>query len=460
MSRFIFKKIKELRAEFQKGVANPKETAFYQKIFSVTEGHIKSHFSNFSWLFVGRFFTGLFSTIVTIYINRYLGPENVGILAYAKGLVFLLYPICGMGMDEILIKEFSIEKDKHYEIIGSGYTLKVCGVVISFLALSLVLFITSGDSYIVIIVYITASELIFQTSSIIEFYFKAQLLSKYVVSIQLVSFAIVTFCNIVLVIKKASLIFFPIVTSLYALLIGIGLVLSYMHIGYSILQWRFHRKLAQDLFKKSFFLLLSSFGINFYMKIDQVMIKLMLGNTASGNYAVAVTLSEFILIVPILLSTTLLPSLARSYEKSIEEYTQKLTWVMGTFFWGFLTISISIALFSEKIISGLFGGKYTIAHQALTILVFTGILVSMRHIYRQKFIFDGTTKIAFYGSFGGAVVNVVLNFFLIPLFGIRGAAMTTFISQIFIIILQSILFDNTIGRLYVHSICIFFKKGR
>ena len=95
-----------------------------------------------------------------------------------------------------------------------------------------------------------------------------------------------------------------------------------------------------------------------------------------------------------------------------------------------LSTLILLCVFSGPILE-LFGPKYLVANQALLILLFAQFFNSISGpgaIYLNMTKRQSTlNKILF----SGLIINVILNFYLIPDFGINGAAMATFISLIF-----------------------------
>ena len=75
------------------------------------EGFMK-YFKNTSWLFgekILRLFLGLF---ISIWVARYLGPEQFGILSYALSFVGLFTFLATLGLDSIVIRE--LVKDVGY----------------------------------------------------------------------------------------------------------------------------------------------------------------------------------------------------------------------------------------------------------------------------------------------------------------------------------------------------------
>ena len=130
---------------------------------------------------------------------------------------------------------------------------------------------------------------------------------------------------------------------------------------------------------------------------------------------------------------------------------------MFVFFWGFLSLAIGVSIFSEEIIFLIFGGKYTYAHQALSVYMFTGPAISMMFLISQKFILEHKTKHSLFGYTFGAVVNIVLNLVLVPIMGIKGAALATVIATIMPIASVAIFMDRNVGIMSLQS--IFYFKG-
>ena len=96
---------------------------------------------------------------------------------------------------------------------------------------------------------------------------------------------------------------------------------------------------------------------------------------------------------------------------------------------------ILMALFPEKILTILFGSEYTSAATALVILAFSnlteGATGKIGDILKSK----GVTKILLYNTVLNLFFNLILNIYLIPRYGITGAAIATASSTIFVNIL-------------------------
>jgi O-antigen/teichoic acid export membrane protein len=89
-------------------------------------------------------------------------------------------------------------------------------------------------------------------------------------------------------------------------------------------------------------------------------------------------------------------------------------------------------LFPKTVISILFGEKYMLASTALQLLVIAFFIHAFLGPNDTTITIFGKTKMIMYFNFIAGCINVFLNYFLIPLFGINGAALSTMISLIII----------------------------
>jgi len=63
------------------------------------------YFRNTSWLMGERILRMGVGLFVGIWVARYLGPEQFGLLSYAQSFVFLFTAIATLGLDGIVVRE-------------------------------------------------------------------------------------------------------------------------------------------------------------------------------------------------------------------------------------------------------------------------------------------------------------------------------------------------------------------
>ena len=86
---------------------------------------------NVVWAVIGKVVTLLGSLLVGIFVARYLGPEQYGLMNYVISFVMLFQVLASFGMDNIEIREESKSPEEKDKIIGSAFTLKVSFAIIT-----------------------------------------------------------------------------------------------------------------------------------------------------------------------------------------------------------------------------------------------------------------------------------------------------------------------------------------
>ena len=91
----------------------------------------------------------------------------------------------------------------------------------------------------------------------------------------------------------------------------------------------------------------------------------------------------------------------------------------------------------------LYGPIYQEAAAILKIYICAFIFVSLGVVSSKYLVAENLEIYALYRSVLGAIINITLNWYLIPVYGIKGAAFATLITQIFVAYLFLIFFRST-----------------
>jgi len=389
------------------------------------------YFTNTSWLLGERILRMGVGLFVGIWIARYLGPEQFGLLSYAQSIVFLFTAIATLGLDGIVVRELVKDESKRDILLGTAFGLKLIGAIIILPVLFLAVQFTNSDDYTNLLVFIIASATMFQSFNVIDFYYQSKVLSKYVALANAVVLALSSTIKIVLLLNEAPLLAFAAMTVFDGLVLALGLVYFYIKTsGFKLLGWVFSGAMAKRLLNDSWPLILSGLVISVYMKIDQVMIKEMLNAEAVGQYAAAVKLSEAWYFIPGVISASLFPAMVNAKNLSQEIYYARLQKLYDLMVWLAIAIALPVTFLGGAFIKLLYGEAYGMADTVLVIHVWSGVFVSLGLVFGKYLTNEGLTKVSFYRSLSGAIVNIVLNYLLIPYYGIEGAAMATLFGQL------------------------------
>ena len=388
----------------------------------------KKYFTNTSWMFAEKFIRLLIAFLVGIYVVRYLGPENFGLLSYAISFVGLFATIATLGLDSILVRELVKDPTRRDELLGSVFYLRIIGAVIAVLLTIITTFILHESYFNILLITIIVTSTIFQSLNVIEYYFQARVESKFNVYVQSSSLIISSIIKALLVLFNASLIYFAIVYVIEFVLLSLGYYLVYRINNLKISGWKFKSTTAINLIRDAWPLVLSGVVIAVYMKIDQVMIKNILNTTEVGFYAAAVKLSEASYFIPMAICTSLFPAIINAKQINETIYLNRMQKLYDLLSVISIVIAVIVTFLSELIITIIFGVKYLPSASVLTIYIWAGVPVFLGVATSQYLINENLTRLAFYRTFIGMIINVILNIFLIPIYGINGAAIATLIS--------------------------------
>jgi len=440
-------------------------TAVRSKLESLKNHHgFRRYAANTSWMMgekILRMFVGLF---VGVWVARYLGPEQFGLLSYAQSFVFLFTTIATLGLDGIVVRELVKDESRRDELLGTAFGLKLIGAMFILPSLWLAVQLTSNDAHTNLLVFIIASATIFQSFNVIDFYYQSKVQSKYVAWANSLVLGASSAIKIALILNEAPLMAFAIMVAFDALVLAAGLVFFYKASSLQKLSdWSFKINMAKKLLKGSWPLILSGLVISIYMKIDQVMIKEMMNTSAVGQYAAAVRLSVAWYFIPVVVANSLFPSILNAKQSNQKLYRDRLKRLYSLMVWMAIGVAIPLTFLNEWIIELVYGEAYRLAAKVLMVHVWAGIFVFLGVAFGRYLIAENMTKKAFYRTATGAVANVVLNFLMIPAFGILGAAVATLVAQLIANLLYD-LFDGQLRSQFIFKIrsfnpFIIFRNG-
>ena len=393
---------------------------------------------NFSWLVFDKFARASLNFLLFIFLARYLGPQEFGILNYLLALVFLFTSLSSLGINPVLTNILIKNKRKtNNSIISNSYILRFFSSLFGYLIFILFIIYLHGKNVYLSYSIIIGLSIIVKSYEVLFSYFESKSLSKYIVISQTISLVIV-FSLIIFFLYLE----FDIKFIYYCFLVDSLITLFLINIFFFKKERNFLFNLDfRNIYKiiyKSFPVLLSIISIVIYMRIDQVMINLLLSEKDVGIYSVSVRIVEMFHFIPKIIMVSYLPILLIS-----KNYTFELIKINSLLFKLSILVIFFIFALSKYITSILFGEIYmesvltTILLSISLIFVFFG--VANEHWYISK----NLQKYYALNVFIGAITNIILNYFLIPSFGISGAAYSTILTYLLIIFLFDIFNKKT-----------------
>jgi polysaccharide transporter, PST family len=385
--------------------------------------------ANTGWLFADRILRMGVGLFVGVWIARYLGPDQFGVWSFATSFVALFAAFAGLGLDGIVVRELVKNPASQNELLGTALVLKISGGIGALLVVLVSISVARpGESLTLWLVAISALGLIAQSLNVFDFYFQAKLQSRYTVYASNAAFLIVAAVKILLLLNAAPLVAFAWAGFVEIVLVAIFLVIAYRYTSHTTKTWRFDARLARALLVQSWPLILSGMAVMLYMRIDQVMLGQMMGDKEVGLYSAAIRVSEAWYFIPAAIVSSIFPALIDANSTNQTLYNQRLQKLYNLMVIISLLVAIPMTFFSDFVMTLMFGHKYLGAGMVLSISIWCGLFASLSVASGKWFIVEGHTKLALRRNLYGAVLNIGLNYCLIPIYGITGAAISTLLA--------------------------------
>lgn len=388
-------------------------------------------FHNISWLFLDKILRMFLGLLVGVWLARYLGPEKFGLWNYAISFSAIFGVIATLGLDSIVIRELVKNPEQQNVLMGSTFMLRVIASLLSFMITILVILSMRPDNSLVIfLVALSAAGVIFQSINVIDFYFQAQVNSKFTVYATDAALILMSAVKIVLLFLNASLVAFAWANLIEVILSAFFMVVVYEFNKQRIKDWKVQKEVIFRLLLHSWPLLLASLAVTIYMKIDMVMLQEMAGPKEVGVYAAATKLSEVWYFLPMVIISSISPSLIKCHETNPDLYLVRIKKLYFLMAWFAVLIAFPVSFMAKPIIRSLYGIGFIEASPVLAIHMWGSVAVFLGIASSQHLLVKNLQKISFLRTLLGLVLNVGLNILMIPTMGAVGASIATVISYL------------------------------
>jgi len=384
----------------------------------------------------------IFGFLLTLLIARYFGAEGLGEYMLAVVVLRIFTLIAKLGMDTASIRFIaSFAKQKKWKSLlyfreKVVSTLLVTSIISSslmyFLANAIANLLNINPEYIRLFSFFILPMVFFilhyqslrGLKKIAEFSFFYRMSQAL--------FTIIAFFILLQYINDSIVPFYAYATSLIIVSILAFVVFR------SALKVKIEENVEEEIEEKSLKNILAvAMPLMFAQSVQFIMAwtdKLMIGNMMTaedvGVYGVAFRLSMFASISLMAINSIASPKFAEMYgDNNIEGLKKVAQQSTKMIFWSTLPLVILFFMFPELLL-GFFGEQFKIGVYAFLLLSFGKLISSFSGSVGNLLQMTGKQLIYMNVLLVGAIINVLLNYFLIPIYGINGAAIASMTSII------------------------------
>lgn len=391
--------------------------------------------SNVGWLMLDRVLRFVLVILVSAWVVRYLGAEQYGYLSIAMALTSIAVPVIRLGLDTIIIQRLVDDTSLKSVLLGSAFGLRiVSSLVIGVLLVGIAFTVYADNPVIGLITLFMVIGIIAESIDVIDFWNQSQLKSVHTVLARSLAFLASNVLKVLAIVAQAPLEIFGLLYLVDSTLYGVMLVIMFTRNGGTLRSWRWNKQLSIELLKRCAPLIISAFAVSLYMRIDQIMLSLLLpqdvGERAVGIYSIAVRLSETWYFIPTAIIGSVFPMIIESKRTDEVLYRKRIQRLFNTVTLVSYVIVLPLTFTAHIIIDLLFGVEFSEATAQFVVLTWAGIWVLLGVARSYLLHTESRLSLTMWTTIGGAILNIVLNFALIPSLGGLGCAIATLIAQI------------------------------
>lgn len=421
--------------------------------------HVQAILRNSGWLLGDRLVRMAVGVFINVWIARYLGPEQFGLWSYCISFAGLFVVFSNLGLDTIIVRELIRTPENEAKILGTAFFMKfVAGITTFLLTLFAISLVRNGDGLTLWLVGFYSGGYIFQSLFVIDSYFQSRVESRYTVISSGVAFVLGVIAKIILLLMHAPLVALAAVGLGEMAFTTLFFVIAYRANQRQISLWTYQHQLARELLTYSWPMILSGVSIMIFLRMDQIMIGSMLGDREVGIFAAAARMSELSFFVPMVIIASATSSIIQAKTQGGGVYLLRLQKLMDLTALLSLSVAILMTFFSGLIIHVLFGAAYAEAAPLLAVHAWSGLFSCLGAASGIWMTAEGLQKNMFYRTFLGMLVNIVLNYWWIPIYGVIGAAMATICSQMIMSYLSDFFLRATRQIFYMKTRSLLMKN--
>lgn len=380
-----------------------------------------NYVSNSFWMLLEKSARIISGILVGILVVRYLGDAQYGILTYGLGIIAILTIFSTLGLDNLVVRELLTRPKFSDKILGTAFGLRFIGslvVVVGACTYSLM----RDPIETTFIVFLLSISIVFQSLSVIDFYFQSQVKGKLTAINQVITLFLSALVKLYLIYTKAPLEWFA---SMAALEAGISALIQYSFYhkeGLKISSWKFSLPEAKHLFILAIPLIASSFIQLLYQNVDTILIARFLRDMGQvGQYGAGVRISQASYFIPVAICAAVFPGIINN-RNNPDLQIKRLTQLYSIMIWGAILIILGGTFFGDSVIGFLYGSKFTGAPQIFKIHIWVSIPVFWGTAWGMWMLAIQQQKYVVWMQVINAILILSCEFFLIPKMGIRGAA--------------------------------------
>ncbi len=384
---------------------------------------------NVFWLLIAEIVGKGFGFIITVLISRYLKEAGFGIYSFVFSFVVFFAIIADFGLNNFTIRELSRNKPLTSKLIGNIIPFKILITSILFVVMTLTTFLIDKPLEVKLLIIIAGCSLFIGSfTSLFLSVFRAFERMYFNIFVVLSEKITMLLCVLLIIFWDKGLVAIVGATCL-SFLASLSVAYYILRKYFTKFQLQFDRAFLSKILHASMFFVITDIFIIIYFKIDIVMLSMMRGDVETGLYSAAYNLIFACMFIPAVMALAMYPTLSRFFKISIKKIADSTSKLLKYFLIASAPFVLAFFIMADFIINLVYGKDFMNSVTAFRYLSIVLVFVFLNFCLGTIVNSINKQKIGTYFSAVGALLNIVVNLLLIPIYGVLGAVVATIATE-------------------------------
>jgi O-antigen/teichoic acid export membrane protein len=389
---------------------------------------------NFVFNFLIQLLTYIIPLITAPYLSRVLGAEGIGINSFVNSIASYFSLFVAFGFLSYGTKTISEQRNNKASYSNTFWNIffskgfLFCIVIIAYFLLSIFWGFGSAINKVTFLIYsLTIISAFLDNSFLFQGLENFRIIS--IVNITIRSLGVI--CVFLFIKKESDLTTYIIIHLLQVALVSLIL----LFLGFRKISKPKLREIhIFSCIKSNFFYFIPTIAVSIYTILDQTMLGYLSNNQEVAFYQEAYIVVSIVVSLIGSISPVMLSHFSKAYElhdyNEIKEKTNQLFELYGLMTW---PCFLGLYLITDIFIPLFFGPQYANSIPIMYYLIPLVVFIPLSsYINNSYFLPNNKVKITSLFYITGAVFNMIGNYFIIPVLGGQGAAITSLCSELII----------------------------
>lgn len=397
----------------------------------------------------------IFPLITFPYVSRVLTVESIGAYNFSASIVSYCSLLAGLGISTYAIREgtqYRGDKSNIEKFTSEVFSINLVSTILSYIVLfGCIAFVPKIHNY-ALIVSILGTEILFTTIGV---NWLCNIYEDFLyVTIRTIAFQFLSLIATFVFVRSPNDILRYVIIVVCASSGANLMNFFYIRKNYVKFHFRFVPEMKKHI-KPIIIIFFTTITITLYVSSDVTILGFLSDDRQVGLYSASVKIYTIIKNLLVAVVAVLIPRFSLLFAIGGGEKASKLfSKVFKTITVLVFPMTVGLFMTSTDVITLVAGIKYTDAGTSLAILSIATMFSMFAYMYTNCVIIPlKKEKVTLYASILSAIVNVGLNFLLIPILGINAAAITTVIAEAIMCVI-SIIYSRKIVTLKNVGKCV------